>query len=83
LWKNSNIRWRFWVSILVQIDRPRYVKTARRYSDGIEFNGLESQNRLIDGKNSCKLPFGTPPWNPGYSIHLLSSLDSTDSGVNT
>jgi hypothetical protein len=39
--KNSNVRWRFWLSILLQIYRPSYVRTARRYSDVMEFTGME------------------------------------------
>jgi hypothetical protein len=64
--KESNVRWRFWLSILVSIYRRRYVRTARRYSDVMEIhemwlNGIRNPgNRL---RNGYKLHFYNPPWN--------------------
>jgi hypothetical protein len=81
--KEVKCRWRFWLSILVQVSRPRYVRTARWYSDVMKFNLMECESRLIDGENGCRLSFENHPWNLECSTHPLASRDSTDCGANT
>jgi hypothetical protein len=57
LWKKSNVLWGFWLSILVHINRPRYVRTARRCSHVKEWNEMKSENRVIDDENGWKPHF--------------------------